>query len=409
MNSCVLPAKPEEIERFLLGFDFFERYVHGRAEGEEYVRTHARRFYETLRLTPGLNATARVLELGAIQYYFTILIKKYLRMEVDVVSFYEFEKSDHAVHTVSNPHWQEQYQFQYNAVNVEKDLFPFDDATFDLVFCCEIIEHLLINPSHMLYEIHRVLKPGGYLVLSTPNVLRWGNLFALLRGRNIYDRYLGNGIYGRHNREYAADEISTLLEASGFQIEKVHLRNVYGSEALNKLPVFANRRDNIFGLAKPVERRRMAYPDTLYALADEYRNVVRSSLTMGENEAGHLGRGWHDFESSDPGFRWSDTRAEFFLKNNGARNICLTVCSHHPAIAGGNGVRLSLRVNEQEIGAAKLSDHEWHDLTFELGGSMNDQSLHCVIEVSDSWIPRELTASTDARRLGVGVRQIWLT
>jgi hypothetical protein len=47
-------------------------------------------------------------------------------------------------------------------------------------------------------------------------------------------------------------------------------------------------------------------------------------------------------------------------------------------------------------------------MTFELGGSMNDQSLDCVIEVSEAWIPRELTASTDARRLGVGVRQIWL-
>lgn len=46
---------------------------------------------------------------------------------------------------------------------------PFDDATFDVCFSIEVIEHLN-NPQNIINEIHRILKPNGMLFLSTPNV-----------------------------------------------------------------------------------------------------------------------------------------------------------------------------------------------------------------------------------------------
>ena len=46
---------------------------------------------------------------------------------------------------------------------------PFDDASFDVCFSIEVIEHLN-NPQNIINEAHRVLKPGGMLFLSTPNV-----------------------------------------------------------------------------------------------------------------------------------------------------------------------------------------------------------------------------------------------
>ena len=53
--------------------------------------------------------------------------------------------------------------------DVEKDIFPYDDASFDLVLACEIIEHLERDPMHMLREINRVLDHRGTVVLTTPN------------------------------------------------------------------------------------------------------------------------------------------------------------------------------------------------------------------------------------------------
>jgi SAM-dependent methyltransferase len=397
----------QELKDYLKDFDFFERYVRGQWEGDLYVETHARRFLETLRFMPALPKDARVLELGAVPYYMTILLMRYKGLRVDPVSFYEVEQQDAATHTVENAKHGQRFDFDYRAVNVERDLFPYPNGQYELVLCCEILEHLLINPSHMLYEIHRVLKPGGFLLVTTPNVLRWGNLFSILKGRNIYDRYHGNGIYGRHNREYSADEVADLLEANAFAIERLETRNIYGSESLNSLRLFPDRRDNIFALARTVSAPRTFFPEHLYALMDQYRNVVRSALVMGANEAGQLGRGWHGFETAAHGFRWTSREPEFYLKNRGATRLKLQALSHHPKIAQ-TPVRLTLHVNDREIGTAHMLDHEWHDLSFDLDKSDAEEILRCRLSVSETWIPKLETASDDERELGIGISRIWL-
>jgi SAM-dependent methyltransferase len=58
---------------------------------------------------------------------------------------------------------------------------PFDDASFDLVWCSEVIEHLE-NPAFSLSELRRVTKPGGLLLLTTPNSYAWLFRFIALFG-----------------------------------------------------------------------------------------------------------------------------------------------------------------------------------------------------------------------------------
>jgi ubiquinone/menaquinone biosynthesis C-methylase UbiE len=53
-------------------------------------------------------------------------------------------------------------------VNASGQLLPFDDSTFDLVTCLEVLEHLE-DDEKAVSEISRVLKPGGYLIASVPN------------------------------------------------------------------------------------------------------------------------------------------------------------------------------------------------------------------------------------------------
>jgi SAM-dependent methyltransferase len=62
-------------------------------------------------------------------------------------------------------------------VNIDKSPLPYADAQFDVVTCSEVIEHLE-NFRALLREAHRVLKPGGTLVVTTPNVL---NAYSRLR------------------------------------------------------------------------------------------------------------------------------------------------------------------------------------------------------------------------------------
>ena len=55
--------------------------------------------------------------------------------------------------------------------NIESAL-PFPDESFSLALCMDVVEHLL-QPDLMLAEIYRVLRPGGTLILSTPNYSYW--------------------------------------------------------------------------------------------------------------------------------------------------------------------------------------------------------------------------------------------
>jgi SAM-dependent methyltransferase len=52
--------------------------------------------------------------------------------------------------------------------DMEKKL-PFHDLSFDAVICCEGIEHVF-TPFNLFSELHRVLKPGGILIITTPNI-----------------------------------------------------------------------------------------------------------------------------------------------------------------------------------------------------------------------------------------------
>ncbi len=114
----------------------------------------------------------------------------------------------------------------HDLFNVETDPLPYPDDHFDVILFCEVVEHLTNDPLAALMEIRRVLKPGGGLVLTTPNSTSARNLLKIVTGKSVYDRYSAYGPYGRHNREYTPSEIRRLLGAIGFSVERIFTANV---------------------------------------------------------------------------------------------------------------------------------------------------------------------------------------
>jgi SAM-dependent methyltransferase len=208
--------------------------VNGEPEGhlDGYVQDSLWRFLHTWGLVR--EEQGRCLEIGANPYFTTLLLAEYTDLELTLTNYYGDTKSETTKETV---HYRDakgrstERELISHVVNVERDRFPFEANWFDVVLFCEVIEHLLMNPLGALREVHRVLRPGGSLVVTTPNVNRLENVLAITAGANIYDPYSGHGPYGRHNREYNREELIRLLEFAGFDAELSFTADAHPSEA----------------------------------------------------------------------------------------------------------------------------------------------------------------------------------
>jgi 2-polyprenyl-3-methyl-5-hydroxy-6-metoxy-1,4-benzoquinol methylase len=106
--------------------------------------------------------------------------------------------------------------FLLGCVNMEKpiELNQVPSDSFDIILFSEIIEHITFNPVLFWKEIHRVLKKGGRIVITTPNYYsaksRAWHFWRYLTGRgggiSVAD-VLGIHTYAHHWREYSKAEV----------------------------------------------------------------------------------------------------------------------------------------------------------------------------------------------------------
>jgi O-antigen biosynthesis protein len=89
----------------------------------------------------------------------------------------------------------------------------FDGATFDVIVFGDVLEHLR-DPLPPLRQARRMLRPGGYIVISIPNVAHGDVRMSLLAGRF---RYTNVGLLDNtHLRFFTRDTLAELLSDAGF-------------------------------------------------------------------------------------------------------------------------------------------------------------------------------------------------
>jgi SAM-dependent methyltransferase len=103
----------------------------------------------------------------------------------------------------------------------------FGDGDFDILICCEVVEHLNFNPLPVFLEFNRLLKTDGILYIGTPNQANIVKRIMLARGKSV-NNSVQDFVWqlnpdaafsiGLHWREYTAVELVQLLQLTGFEL-----------------------------------------------------------------------------------------------------------------------------------------------------------------------------------------------
>src|SRR5262249_44389764 len=129
------------------------------------------------------------------------------------------------------------------------------------------------DPMGMLVELNRVVKWGGLLILTTPNIVSAFSVQEALAGRTpfFYGLYNRQNPADRHSREYTSDEVRVALECAGFKVIKLFTENNWRKPSDEFLARLDHtdlprelRGDNIFAVARKQSEQIERYPPELY-------------------------------------------------------------------------------------------------------------------------------------------------
>jgi glycosyltransferase involved in cell wall biosynthesis/SAM-dependent methyltransferase len=265
--NFVEPIAPEGIESWV------------GPEAQPYVAQHTSRLVHTLEITPAGDESKAILEMGA---YMQITPALKFRLGYGIVRGCYYGRLGRIDHKAVVSENGETFECDIDHFDAERDSYPYADASFDTVLCCELIEHLFADPMHMMSEINRILKPGGHLVLTTPNLGSTRAISGILLGYHpsffpayIRPRKEGEEAEARHNREYVPMEIQHLLTGSGFEIVRLetgeffaepHPELAWVSHMLERYRVHPTLRgDGIYALGRKTGPVKERWPGWLYA------------------------------------------------------------------------------------------------------------------------------------------------
>jgi len=116
-----------------------------------------------------------------------------------------------------------------NVVGARAESLGFKENAFEVVLCLELLEHVY-SPMNILLEFWRVLRPGGNLILTTPNAWSWWNFarhwmtgsLTSRSQRKVYRHYLGDA---DHKQFYDPLSLMNLLDDAGFEIVEAVTKN----------------------------------------------------------------------------------------------------------------------------------------------------------------------------------------
>lgn len=199
--------------------------LYGEQKTEEEIRTHVLnyakgvksckhdRFHTIMSLIP--SGGASVLDYGCGWGHFAVAI----RDKGNSVAAIDLSQNEI---DICNLVWRQQADINFSCISIGE----FPEGAFDYVLSNQVLEHVH-NVGNYLAGINRVLKTGGKLVISLPNIMNPRYFLALLNG-NMQERLKQHSEQMLARYDKAHDHINawdpyhltTLMASSGFALER---------------------------------------------------------------------------------------------------------------------------------------------------------------------------------------------
>lgn len=222
-----------------------------RPESTEYWQRHRPRFVFFLNLVAGLSAEGsfeRILDVG--MGYQTALLGRLLpSCRVDCLGIAPdtrfLPSRDFTFHPAD-----------LNEIDRQPASPPGTRESYDLISFMEVVEHLIHPPDVVLAYLAQMLRPGGRILLTTPNAAWIRNRLALLAGRNPFEPLRADRTEMGHVRESTLAELVAAVSKAGLECVHRERRGLYA---------FRNRKDNL--LSALVDRVAPSCARTLVIVA----------------------------------------------------------------------------------------------------------------------------------------------
>jgi SAM-dependent methyltransferase len=199
----------------------------GGVESEiSYILNHSNRFRFTIAdmlsiLEARFDKNARILDISTYCGFVAVALSK-AGYSIDATDLPDVFNCEGVVTKLTK------YDIHFKGSDLVNEL-PYADSTFEIISCCETLEHLNFNPIIALKHINRILKPGGILYLTVPNAARLYNIYQHMKGKEdkafmdmFTIRYADDThplqSIGVHWHEYTANELHRALDAAGYRV-----------------------------------------------------------------------------------------------------------------------------------------------------------------------------------------------
>ena len=208
----------EELDRFSLTLD---------SDCQEYWRFHRKRYFWTGDLLNQLIGQLRskrgnkitLLDIG-LCYQTLLFLKLFPDISIHTLGY----RDGRYIHEGKLKHIDCDLNDTYYPGKCTNEHF----YNYDVITMLEVIEHLYTSPLQVFIYLNQLLRPGGLLVVQTPNAVSLSKRIAMLKGYNPFEQIRDNMRENPgHFREYTRHELCHMATLRGFTIKEEHMVNYF--------------------------------------------------------------------------------------------------------------------------------------------------------------------------------------